>query len=433
MAKITLIGAGSVVFAKTLIGDILSYPELSGSEISLMDIDSERLDMIAALARKMVEEQGTGAKVEATLDRRQALDGADYVIIMIQVGGVEAFSKDIEIPLAYGIKQCVGDTLGPGGVMRALRTIPVLLDICKDISELCPDAQLINYSNPMAMNCWALNAATQVKNVGLCHSVQGTAKQLAGYVGVPLEEIDYWVAGINHMAWFLRFARSGEDLYPRLREAMDDPAVYEKDTVRFEIMRHFDYFVSESSGHMSEYIPYIRKRDDLIEKFCRAGFGGETAVYLRWCKESWQEHYDKIKGQIEGSAPLEVKRSMEYSIQIIHSMETDTKRRVNANVRNDGIITNLRAGCCVEVPCLVDRTGVHPCHVGELPPQLAALNMSNIAVQELTAGAALQKDQRMVFHAIAADPLTAAQLSLDEIQEMTGELMDASKPWLRWD
>jgi alpha-galactosidase len=424
MPKIALIGAGSVVFARTLISDLLTFAELRDSTIALMDVDPARLEMITDLAKRMVEQEGAGAEIESTLDRREALRGADYVIIIIQVGGLKMFEVDIQIPRRYGIDQTVGDTLGPGGVFRGLRTIPVLLDICHDMRELCPGALLINYANPMAMNCWAMNQAGGIRNIGLCHSVQGTAMQLARYIGAPFEEVTYWVAGINHMAWFLEFTWRGEDAYPLLRAKLEDPE-WREDGVRFEVMRHFDYFVTESTHHMSEYVPYIRQRKELIEQFDSPRWD-----YLERCQTGWQPHYERIKRQVAGEEPIEIRRSHEYGTFIIHSLETDTPRRVNANVANAHLITNLPQGCCVEVPCLVDGSGVRPCAVGDLPSQCAALNRTNVNLQALAVEAALTGNRRAAFQAVALDPLTAAILSLREIQQMVDELFEAEAQWL---
>ncbi|ACI18714.1 alpha-glucosidase/alpha-galactosidase [Dictyoglomus thermophilum] len=426
MPKIAFIGAGSVVFAKRLIMDILSYPELSDAEIALMDINKERLELIYELTKKIIEKLNSPAKVIATLDRREALDGANYVINMIQVGGLEMFEKDVEIPRKYGIDQTVGDTIGPGGVFRGLRTIPVLLDIARDMEELCPDALFINYSNPMAINCWALNKATKIKNVGLCHSVQGTAMQLASYIGVPYEEVYYWVAGINHMAWFLEFKRNGEDLYPRLWQAMENPEIYKKDAVRFEIMKYFGYFVTESTHHMSEYVPYFRKNPERIKELIP-----ERWDYLEICKNGWQPHYERIKKEIKGEEPIIIERSHEYASSIIYSMETNNPCRINGNVNNDNLITNLPKDCCVEVPCLVDKSGIHPCFVGDLPPQLAALNRTNINVQELAVLGALEKDPNKIYQAIMLDPLTSAILELREVKKMVDEMLEAEKEWIK--
>ena len=430
MPNICLIGAGSVVFARTLLGDILSYPELQGADLRLVDIDAERLALARDLASAMIERNGLAATVSASTDRKEALDGADYVLVMIQVGGLAPFELDIEIPQRYGVDQCVGDTLGPGGVFRGLRTIPVLLQICRDMRKLCPDALLINYSNPMAINCWAMNEASGVRNVGLCHSVQGTAMQLANRIGAPFDEVTYWVAGINHMSWFLEFRHRGEDAYPRLHAAMEDPAIYDQDRVRFEMMRHTGYFVTESSGHMSEYLPFFRKRGDLLERFMTPGFGGESGFYLRHCRGSWKPHFDRIRDEIDSGAELPLKRSHEYASTIIHAIETDSPARFNGNVVNAGLIANLPEGCCVEVPCLVDGTGIRPCAVGELPPHLASINRSNIAVQELAVRAALDGDPEAAFHAVLLDPLTSAMLAPHEIRAMVDEMFEAQREWL---
>jgi alpha-galactosidase len=424
MPKIALIGAGSVVFARRLMADILSFPELQDCTISLMDIDAGRLDMIRQLADLMVEQHGLPTRVEATQDRRRALDGADYVIIMFQVGGLAMYQQDVLIPRRYGIDQTVGDTLGPGGVFRGLRTVPVLLDLCRDMQELCPNALLINYANPMAINCWAVSEATSIRNVGLCHSVQGTSEQLARYIGVPYDEVSYWVAGINHMAWFLEFRRGEEDLYPRLREVANDPT-FDRDRVRFEVMRQFGYFVTESSHHMSEYLPYFRQSPGLIMQFDSPRWD-----YLDLCMNLWQKHYAQIESEIADRTVVPLERSHEYGAFIIHGLETGTPYRINGNVANTGLITNLPQGSCVEVPCLVDASGLRPCHVGDLPEQLAALNRTNINVQALAVRAALTGDREAAFHAVALDPLTSAMLDLRRIRQMVDELFEAEKDYL---
>ncbi|MEM3389848.1 MAG: alpha-glucosidase/alpha-galactosidase [Thermoproteota archaeon] len=423
--KIVFIGAGSVVFARTLISDILSYPALRESELCLMDIDAERLKMIFELAKIMTSKHAPSVRVSSTLNRREALEGADYVIIMIQVGGLKAFEKDIYIPLKYGVNQEVGDTLGPGGVFRGLRTIPVLIDICSDMEDLCPDALLINYANPMAINCWAMNRATRIRNVGLCHSVQGTAMQLSSYIGVPYEEVYYWVAGINHQAFFLEFKHLGKDAYPLLWEAMRKPDVYEKDKVRFEMMKALGYFITESSHHLGEYVPYFRVNEERRRKYCEPRW-----FYYQICQEAWKPHYEHIMRQISGEEPVEVKRSHEYGVMIIDSMETGVIRRINGNVENTGIVTNLPYGCCVEVPCFVDEGGLHPCYVGDLPPQCAALNRTNINVQELAVKAALEADRELAYQAVLFDPLTAAVLTPEEIRKMVNEMFEAEREWL---
>ncbi len=425
MAKVTFIGAGSVVFASRLLCDIISHPELRESTISLMDINAERLGLIDKLARVTVAKYAPKAKVESTLDRRKALKDADYVVIMIQVGGLEAFEKDIHIPLKYGINQEVGDTLGPGGVFRGLRTIPVLLDVCRDIEDLCPDALLINYANPMAINCWAVNRATKVKNVGLCHSVQGTAMQLASYIDVPFEDVSYWVAGINHQAFFLEYKYKGKDAYPLLREAMKKKEVYDRDMVRFEMMKYLGYFITESSHHLGEYVPYFRTTDEKRKTYCEPRW-----FYLEICQNAWKPHYEYIEKQIRGEESIKIERSHEYGVDIIYSKETGMPCRINGNVENTGLIINLPNGSCVEVPCLVDKNGVHPCMIGDLPLQCAALNRTNINVQELTVKAALEKDRAAALQAVMFDPLTSAQLAPREIEKMVDELLKAEAQWL---
>ncbi len=429
--KVTIIGAGSVVFARTVIRDILSFEALRDSTVSLMDIDESRLALIASHTRRLTEQKHLPTKVEHTTDRRKALDGADYVVVMIQVGGLEAFKLDVEIPLRYGVDQCVGDTLGPGGVFRALRTMPVMLAIARDCEDLCPSTRIFNYSNPMAMNCWALNAASRVRNVGLCHGVQGTASHLANYIGAPMEEIEYWTAGINHMAWFLRFERKGEDAYPLVRERLAKDGPPDKDRVRFEVFRQVGYFMTESSGHFSEYIPYFRKRKDLMEKYMREGFGGESMAYFKACSARLDPHLQQLSREARGEEKMPFgERSGEYVSNIINSLVTGERYRFNGNVRNTGLITNLPEGSCVEVPCYVDKTGVHPSYVGDLPPVCAALCRTNVNVQELAVKAALEKDKEAAFHAVMLDPLTAACLEPAEIRRMVDEMFEAEKQWL---
>ena len=425
MAKIAFIGAGSVVFASRLLSDIFCHPELRESTISLMDIDAERLGLIDKLAGLVASKYAPNAEIESTLDRREALKDSDYVIIMIQVGGLEAFELDINIPLEYGVNQEVGDTMGPGGVFRGLRTIPVLLDICRDMEDLCPDALLINYANPMAINCWAMDKATDIRNVGLCHSVQGTAMQLARYIDVSYEDVSYWVAGINHQAFFLEYRYKGEDAYPLIWKASRKKEIYEKDRVRFEMMRHLGYFITESSHHLSEYVPYFRTTEDRRKEYCEPRW-----FYLGICKEAWKPHYEHVRKQIRGEEPIEISRSHEYGVDIIHSIETGNACRINGNVANDWLITNLPYGCCVEVPCLVDKNGIHPCYVGDLPPQCAALNRTNINVQELAVKAALDQDLTAAKQAVMFDPLTSAILTPREIEKMVEEMFKAEAQWV---
>ena len=419
MPKIAIIGAGSVVFTRRVVGDLLSFPSLEGSHLSLMDVDEQRLALIGRLVEKMVRDSGVSATVDTTLDRRRALDGADYVITTIRVGDRD--DVDRGIPQRFGVDQAVGDTIGPGGVIKGLRTVPVLLEICRDMEELCPQAWLLNYTNPMAIACWAISDATSTRTVGLCHSVQNTAHRLAEYIGAPPEDISHWTAGINHMAWFLRFERDGHDAYPELRASMDDQRNYARDSVRFEVMRQFGYFVSESSRHMSEYTPYFRGANARMEDFNLAPFD----VDAREREQRGEAHYASIQRELESDAPLRPVRTNEYAAYIIDSMETGTTRVVNVNVRNEGLIANLPEGCCVEVPCVVDRLGVHPCHVGELPAQCAALIQTNVNVQRLAVKAILESDREAAVHAVMLDPLTSSVLPLADIRAMVEEMFAA--------
>ena len=427
MPKIAFIGAGSEVFATKLIGDILSYPELADSTLALMDIDENRLARTARIAEGMVENGGVDATIESTTDRREALSEADYVLTMFYAGW-DAFENEIRIPQKYGVSQAIGNILNPSGVFAALRQIPVMLDVAADMKELCPGAPLLNYTNPVPTINWTVDEATDVDIYGLCHSVPGTAEQLAEYLNVPADELEYWVAGTNHMAWFLELRHDGRDLYPDLHEAMEEPDIYRQDTVRFEMMRYFEAFVTESSAHMSEYVPYFRTDEECIEELTGTGMAERmpTAYYLEQRlgerPRGWSDRVNEDEAAIE--------RSHEYGSRLIHSMETDTTRRMNLNVRNDGAISNLQDDGCVEVPCLVDGSGVHSCNVGDLPPQLAALNRSNLNIYERTVTGALERDRTAVHQAVKLDPLTAAACTLEEIHEMTEEIFEANAEYL---
>jgi alpha-galactosidase len=428
MPKITFIGAGSTVFAKNLLADILAFPELANSTISLMDIDPVRLKTTEIVAHKIADFFGAKPKIEATLDRRAALDGADYAISMFQVGGYKPSTViDFEIPKKYGIKQTIADTLGIGGIMRGLRTIPVFLDICKDMEEVCPDVTFLQYVNPMAMNTWAINRASKIKTVGLCHSVQGTAEVLAEDIGVPINEINYICAGINHMAFYLKFERNGEDLYPKIRKAAEAKSYARgyrnlANHVRYEVFKRTGYFVTESSEHFSEYVPWFIKqnRPDLLEEF-------EIPVdeYITRCEIQIAE-WEADKAALErGELNESYERSQEYGSLIIHSLETGTPRVVYGNVANNGLIDNLPQGCCVEVPVLVDKSGLQPTHIGKMPPHLAAMQQTNINVQSLVVEAALTRKREHIYHAAMLDPHTAAELSLDQIWSLVDELIEA--------
>lgn len=432
MPRVAFLGAGSTVFAKNLMGDILSYPELAGSTISLHDIDPERLRTSEIVAHKVAEALDAHPAIEATTDRRAALDGADYAISMIQVAGYKPGTVvDFEIPKKYGLRQTIADTLGIGGVMRGLRTIPVLLDMCRDMEELCPDVTFLQYVNPMVMNCWAISRATKIKTVGLCHSVQGTAEQLARDIQVPIGEINFVCAGINHMAFYLTFERhvngEVENLYPRIRQVIEEGRVPDWNRVRYEMFKRLGYFVTESSEHFSEYVPWFIKRDrpDLIEEF-----NIPLDEYITRCENQiagWQ----RMRADLEDPASkIPVRRSHEYGSGIIHSMETGALRVINGNVPNHGLISNLPQGASVEVPCLVDKNGVQPVAVGALPPHLAALMQTNLNVQGLTVEAALTGKREHIYHAAMLDPHTAAELSLDQIWNLVDDLIAAHGDWL---
>ncbi|HEY5954375.1 MAG TPA: alpha-glucosidase/alpha-galactosidase [Terrimicrobiaceae bacterium] len=426
--KITFIGAGSTVFAKNLIGDILSFPELADSTICLYDIDQNRLKTSEIVAKHIAQTLGAPSKIEVTTDRSRALDGAAYAINMIQVGGYRPCTvTDFEIPKKYGLRQTIADTLGVGGIMRAVRTIPVLIDMCKDMERLCPDVVHFNYVNPMAMNCWALAETTKIRTIGLCHSVQHTAGELAHDIGVPLEEINYVVAGINHVAFFLRFERNGQDLYPEIERVIKEGRVPDGNRVRYDMFKRLGYFVTESSEHFSEYTPwYIKEgREDLIQRF-----NIPLDEYPRRC-ESQMAEWESLRSELEGSnKPIEIRRSVEYGSLIIQSLETGTPRVVYTNVPNHSLIENLPAGCCVEVPCAVDKNGIQPVRIGRIPSQLAALMQTNINVQALTVEAILKGDPQYLHQAAMFDPHTSAELDLDQISALVDDLLAAHGEWI---
>ena len=435
MAKIVLIGAGSHTFSRHLITDILTYPELRDSTITLMDIAQEPLDLMTAFARKLVEQNGFNTTIESTTDRREALAGADYVFVTIRVGKYQQPLPKSPTEF-YGVELGRGDTIGAGGVFYGARHVPVLLDICHDMEKLCPDAWLFNYTNPMAIISWAISDYTRIKNVGLCHSVPNTSAQLATYMGVPYNEISYWVAGINHMAWFLNLKWHGKDAYPLLREKFRDPAVYSApeahwagpDVVRAEIFKAFGYFVTESSVHMGGYVPYFKKRPELIEKF---KLDDKSSEIVRAKRAIRDKELTKLPQQLQTGYKFPLVHSTEYGSIIIHSLETGKPTVFNGNVKNKGLITNLPEGCCVEVPCLVDKTGIHPCYIGDLPPQLAALNRTNIHVQELAVRGIVEKDKTKIFHSILLDPLTGALLTIDETKQLVDELFREEKQYTK--
>ncbi len=429
MAKITYIGAGSAVFARQVITDILAIDGLDDGEIALVDIDEKRLDLARQLVAKLIERSGKSYKLEATTSRNDVLPGSDYVVNSIEVAGLQNVRHDYDIPLKYGVDQCIGDTIGPGGIFKALRTGPAWLEICADVQQRCPNALVLNYTNPMSILTLAALRATDLHVVGLCHSVQGTSMQLAGYLNVPYPELTWECAGINHNAWFTRLEHNGADMYALLREKARDADVYESDPVRFETMLHLGCFVTQSSGPFSEYVPWFRKRPDLIARYTRAGYRGESGFYANnW--PTWRAKADEwIRDLIDERKPIPSTRSSEYASYIVEAKELDRPQVVYGNVRNDALIDNLPDGC-VEVACLVDKRGIQPCHFGPLPEQCAALNRQHMAVHELMVGALLERDREEAVRALMLDPLTAAVCSLGEIRSMFDEMWVAQKEFL---
>ncbi len=433
MTRITFIGAGSLGFTRKLVRDILTFPLLRDATLALMDVDPERLEFSRRSIQRIIDLGNYPARVEATLDRAEALKDADVVLCTILAQGVDVWRHDIEIPKKYGVDTNVGDTRGPSGIFRALRTIPVMVDIVKDMERYCPNAVLLNYTNPMAMLCRALQRVSDIPVTGLCHSVQGTAEMLAGWIGAPMNEITYTCAGINHQAWYLDYKWNGRDAYPLIREALGKPEIYNEEIVRNEMFLHLDRYVTESSGHNSEYNWWFRKRPDLIEKYCIHGTGwnpGEYAYILKEYQKSETTWRDQAKEWFANETPISLERGHEYAAYIINALRGGEVFGFNGNVPNTGLITNLPADACVEVPVYVDRNGFRPVHVGALPPQCVALNHVSVMVEEMAVEAALTGDPRLVFHAIAYDPLTAAVLSLAEIEAMVNEMLAQNRPYL---
>ena len=447
MIKVVIIGAGSAIFAKNLLGDMILLSDIPLREIALVDIHPEKLHVMEQVIRKMVEQSHRQIEVTASTERKDVLPGADYVINAIGVGGPDIYKRDLEIADRYGVKQVVGDIIGPAGIFRMLRAYPAMFDTLKDMEKLCPNAYYFNYTNPMAGLCLALNQVSDIKIFGFCHSVQGTAGQIADYLGVEHDRLQYWAAGINHMAWYLQLKVDGADAYPKFKamtdtlEKMHDVSGKEheyhwinedpkmkypfSDAVRMTIMQHFGYFNSESPYHMSEYTPYFRKTDEDIQKY---------RVEDRW----WLAHelgnddyYDELKDLIHTGKDIPFSLTEEYAPRVIRAIETGIPFRANLNVMNTGLIPNLPLDCCVEVPCYCDSEGIHPCYVGPLPEGPLGLNISNISVQKLQAKAAVEKKLEWIFQSIALDPLTASQCTLEEIQNMTAELIENNKEYLQ--
>ena len=430
MVQITFLGAGSTVFARQLMTDILLIDGLDEGCFALVDIDAQRLDLAKQIAERLIALSGKRWSVRASTGRRDVLEGSNFIINTIEVAGLANVRNDFDIPMKYGINQCIGDTIGPGGVFKALRTGPAWLDILHDAEQFCPQAWVLNYTNPMSILTLAALKGTGMRTVGLCHSVQATSKLLARYLEVPYDELEWRCAGINHNAWFTELHHQGQDMYPRLRQRAQITEIYEQDPVRFEVMLHFGAFVTESSGHFSEYVPYFRKRPDLIERYCREGYRGGTGFYAdNW--PGWRENNDaSIREMLAGTRDLPFERSHEYGSYIIEAMVKDSPTVIYGNIRNSQLIENLPDGC-VEVACLVDRNGVQPYHFGALPEQLAALNRSHMAIHTLMCEALLTHNKEAARYALLLDPLSAAACSPAEISALFDEMWGAEREHLQ--
>jgi len=436
MLKIAMIGAGSVGFTRRLMMDILAVEEFRNTEFRFMDINQENLSMVTNLCRKMIQDNGLRATIHPTTNRIEAVTDADYVFCFARVGGLEAFKHDVEIPLKYGIDQCVGDTLGPGGVFFAMRAIPVLLGIAEDMRKLAkPGALLLNYTNPMAMNTWAVRRAGGVPIVGLCHGVQGGHKQIATALGLPPEEVDFICAGINHQTWYIQVTHKGKDMLPYLLECFENhPELSRDEKVRIDVLRRFGYYSTESNGHLSEYLPWYRKRREEIDRWISQTrwINGRTAGYLHHCVEKTDEYKEMYSKWMSGEAEY-IKlgeRSDEHGSYIIEALETGRTYRGHFNIENHGLITNLPKASTIEIPCYVDRNGIQPTWIGELPPQCAATCRASISVQEMAVEAALTGNKELVKLAVLHDPLTAAVCNTEEVWKMCDEMFEALAPWM---
>jgi len=426
MSKIVFIGGGSAKFVRELTVDLFSYDELCDSRITLMDIDRERVERSKRIVRKIIEDRGLGGAVESTLDRRRALEGADYVIVTIMVGGLKHYHSDVAIPAKYGVYQAVSDTIGPGGVMRIIRTAPVLQGLAEDLKAVAPNAWVLNYANPMSMNCWTMLDCGHERTVGLCHSIQGAVGEIGHWLEIPADDIRYTAGGLNHVNFYLTLEHEGRDIYPKLAACAE--RVIERrpaERVRFELLKYLGYWPAEGAHHQSEYSPYFRKDARRVEHY-----GAETYWAYNHDSRHIARRAEEIDKQIAGELPISYERSGEYGAPIIHSIETNRPRCFYGNVRNSGLIENLPAQAVVEVPCLVDANGISPCRVGRVPPQLAAVMQPHVSVHEMAVAAAMNKDRDLARKAIQADPLTAAVLTLPEIERMTEELFEENADYL---
>lgn len=430
MKKIAFIGAGSVVFTRNLVRDLMTFPAFQDAEIALMDIDAEKLMYAEKSVKKIIAAGSYPAKVTATKNRAEALENADGVLCTIGIGDIHVWGKDMEIPKKYGVDMNIGDTRGISGIFRMLRTLPVMLDICRDIETYCPDAIFLNYTNPMAMLCRAMQGETKVRVTGLCHSVQNTAAMLAEWIGADMEDITYTCAGINHQAFYLDYRWKGKDAYPLIKEAVEQH--YQEEIVRNEMFRHLGYYVTESSGHASEYVAWFRKRPDLIEKYCTHGTGWNPGVYFA-AMEGYEERERTWRQEFLDWAdnPTNLVRGDEYAAYIFNAVFGDgTLYKFNGNVRNFGLIDNLPKGCCVEVPVLASRAGFEPMHVGKMPEHLALLTGTSAQIEELAVEGALTGDPQKIYQACYFDPLCSAVLSLAEIRTMVREMFEANRQYL---
>lgn len=438
--KVVFLGAGSGFYEK-LLSDVLNIPGTDRGEMAIVDIDTVRLELAEKLGRKIIADMGKDWTLTATADRREVLADANYIINCIEVSGVETVRFDNDIPLKYGVDQCIGDTIGPGGLMKALRTVPVFLDMLRDVEELCPDAWVLNYTNPMSIMCLAAARASSAKVVGLCHGVQGTSHALARYCDVPYQELEWECGGVNHLAWFTTLRHHGQDLYPALKEKVrNDPALWERDIVRFDVMEHFGYFITEGSGHDSEYMPYYRKRKDLLAKYCREGYEGGSSFYANsW--PGWRKGQDErrrkilagkdVGGETPGAKAFTLNRSWEYASWIIQGIETNEPFVAYCSVPNrGGLIENLPLDGVVEVASVCNRSGIHPTRFGPLPPQCAALCDSNMRMFDLAATACIERSKKAAELSLMLDPLTAAVCSPAEIRQMFAELVESQQEFL---
>ena len=426
MSKIVFIGGGSSKFVREVVVDLFTFEALQGAEIALMDIDKERAERSERLVRKIIADQSLPATVSSTTDRRKALAGADYVIVTIMVGGFEHYASDTAIPSKYGVWPTVGDTIGPGGVFRTVRTAPVLKGLVEDLQEVAPRAWLLNYANPMAMNMGTIRDCGYARAVGLCHSIQSTYRQIARWLDVPPDEVTYTAAGINHVDFYLTLEHRGRDLYPDLKAA--GPRLVAQDPrlrVWFDLLEYLGYIPAEGPAHQLEYYPWFRKTQEQV-----AHYAWETGWGYNVDSEGAERRTTEVEAQIEGREPIRYERSHEYGAGIIHSLETGEPRTFYGNVPNRGLIENLPPEAIVEVPCLVDGNGIFPCRMGRIPPQLAAVMVPHVAVHGMAVRGTLEKDRRQIHQAIQADPLTAAVLTLPQTRALVDEMFEANREYV---